>query len=100
MSLRLPITVWWLAQCELLTINYIEMELQQILNKMEADGWEISDDFKTAHGHFLQYFLETVEEALRQPPVSGMLKCASCENTAKKDGLDCYGKCHICTQAF
>lgn len=38
--------------------------------------------------------------ALRQPPVSGMLKCASCENTAKKDGLDCYGKCHICTQAF
>lgn len=45
------------------------MELQQILSKMEADGWEISDDFKTAHGHFLQYFLETVEEALHQPPV-------------------------------
>lgn len=45
------------------------MELQQILSKMEADGWEIADDFKTAHRHFLQYFLETVEEALRQPPV-------------------------------
>ena len=42
---------------------------------MEADGWEISDDFKTAHGHFLQYFLETVEEALRQPLVSGELNC-------------------------
>ena len=51
------------------------MELQQILSKMEADGWEISDDFKTAHGHFLQYFLETVEEALRQPLVSGELNC-------------------------
>lgn len=47
------------------------MELQQILSKMEADGWEISNDFKIAHGHFLQYFLETVEAALRQPPVSG-----------------------------
>ena len=45
------------------------MELQQILSKMEADGWEISNDFKIAHGHFLQYFLETVEAALRQPPV-------------------------------
>ena len=45
------------------------MELQQILSKMEADGWEIADDFKTAHGHFLQYFLETVEEALRQTRV-------------------------------
>lgn len=44
--------------------------------------------------------LEAENEALRQPLVSGMLKCASCENTAKKDGLDCYGKCHICTQAF
>ena len=39
-------------------------------------------------------------EQLRQPPVSGMLKCASCDNTAKKEGLDCYGKCHVCTQAF
>ena len=38
--------------------------------------------------------------ALRQPLVSGMLKCTSCDNTAKKEGLDCYGKCHICTQAF
>ena len=47
------------------------MELQQILSKMEADGWEISNDFKIAHGHFLQYFLETVEAALRQPTVSG-----------------------------
>ena len=55
------------------------MELQQILSKMEADGWEISDDFKTAHGHFLQYFLETVEEALRQPPVSGSLPLFKCK---------------------
>ena len=39
-------------------------------------------------------------EQLRQPLVSGMLKCVSCENTSKKEGLDCYGKCHICTQAF
>lgn len=54
------------------------MELQQILSKMEADGWEISNDFKIAHGHFLQYFLETVEEALRQPPVSGQLLCYLC----------------------
>ncbi len=45
-------------------------------------------------------YLKIENQALRQPPVSGMLKCASCENTAKKDGLDCYGKCHICTQAF
>ena len=58
------------------------MELQQILSKMEADGWEISDDFKTAHGHFLQYFLETVEEALRQPRVmvrSEQLSCPNCK---------------------
>lgn len=48
--------------------------------------------------HRRQY--EAQQEALRQSAVSGMLKCASCENTAKKDGLDCYGKCHICTQAF
>lgn len=47
------------------------MELQEILSKMEADGWEISDDFKTAHRHFLQYFIETVETALRQTDVSG-----------------------------
>lgn len=60
------------------------MELQQILSKMEADGWEISNDFKIAHGHFLQYFLETVEAALRQPPVSGLLPmpefCENCED--------------------
>lgn len=50
----------------------------------------------------IEYIGLIMEEyaALRQPPVSGMLKCTSCENTAKKDGLDCYGKCHICTQAF
>lgn len=48
----------------------IKMELQKILSKMEAEGWQIDDDFKTAHGFFLQYFLETVEE-FRQPDVVG-----------------------------
>lgn len=67
------------------------MELQQILSKMEADGWEISNDFKIAHGHFLQYFLETVEEALRQPPVSGRSEqlhlCPVCNEKAGKSYL-------------
>lgn len=47
----------------------------------------------------IEYIALIMEEyvALRQPLVSGMLKCASCENTAKKDGLDCYGKFHIWT---
>ena len=46
------------------------MELQEIISKMESDGWKIADDFKIAHGHFLQYFLETVEQALRIHDVS------------------------------
>jgi hypothetical protein len=63
------------------------MELQQILSKMEADGWEIADDFKKVHGHFLQYFLETVEEELRQPPVmvrSEQLPCYHCGRPLKE----------------
>lgn len=58
---------------------------------MEADGWEISDDFKTAHGHFLQYFLETVEEALHQPPVmvrSEQLPCSHCGRPLKEHSKD------------
>lgn len=67
------------------------MELQQILSKMEADGWEISNDFKTAHGHFLQYFLETVEEALRKRPVV----CDGCGS--KFDVMDIsFGACCCC----
>ena len=62
------------------------MELQQILSKMEADGWEISNDFKIAHGHFLQYFLETVEAALRQPPVSGQLLLKKLETKLNTSG--------------
>lgn len=70
------------------------MELQQILSKMEADGWEIADDFKKAHGHFLQYFLETVEEALRQPPVIGSV-CDGCGS--KFDAMDIsVGACYCC----
>lgn len=69
------------------------MELQQILSKMEADGWEMSDDFKTAHGHFLQYFLETVEEALRQPPVSGSV-CPDC--LMGRDEFEPEWKCSDC----
>lgn len=70
------------------------MELQQILSKMEADGWEISDDFKTAHGHFLQYFLETAEEALRQPPVISSV-CDGCGS--KFDAMDIsVGVCYCC----
>lgn len=38
------------------------MELDYILSKMENEGWQIDPDFKEAHKHFLQYFLETVEE--------------------------------------
>jgi hypothetical protein len=59
------------------------MELQEILSKMEADGWEISDDFKTAHKHFLQYFIETVETALRQPYVIKSV-CDVCDSTTDK----------------
>ncbi len=59
------------------------MELQQILSKMEVEGWEIADDFKTAHGYFLQYFLETVEEALRQPTVIKSV-CDVCDSTTDK----------------
>lgn len=70
------------------------MEVQQILSKMESEGWEISDDFKTAHGHFLQYFLETVEEALRQPPVSG--ECEHPYHAVLGDGEMQPAKCLKC----
>lgn len=70
------------------------MELQQILSKMEADGWEISKDFKIAHGHFLQYFLETVEEALRQPPVSGSV-CAH-KNKKESEFMSTHWYCSDC----
>ena len=69
------------------------MEIQQILSKMEADGWEISNDFKIAHGHFLQYFLETVEAALRQPPVSGALPISEIVDCGK-DGK--FKVCNVC----
>lgn len=78
------------------------MELIEIVKKrLEAKGWDFASDYWDDEelASFHEIILET-EAALRQQPVSGMLKCASCENTAKKDGLDCYGKCHICTQAF
>ena len=74
------------------------MELQQILSKMEADGWEIADDFKKVHGHFLQYFLETVEEALRQPPVIGSVcHCKRCNCEIRNDVGD--GLCAECWSA-
>lgn len=69
------------------------MELQQILSKMEADGWEISNDFKIAHGHFLQYFLETVEAALRQSPVIGSV-CHDC--LMGRDEFEPEWKCPDC----
>lgn len=72
------------------------MKADEILKKHE--------DENEMHFHEVdrKWIIEAMEEyaVLRQTLVSGMLKCASCENTAKKDGLDCYGKCHICTQAF
>ena len=77
----------------------MEEEIINKAKKMLTNADTGANDCK----HYNNGFMDGVEyaiKALRQPPVSGMLKCASCENTAKKDGLDCYGKCHICTQAF
>ena len=69
--------------------QWLEQQIERCLN---------DKDLQREHWAFCKAYEKFT--ALRQPLVSGMLKCASCENTAKKDGLDCYGKCHICTQAF
>ena len=79
--------------------------MTDLQKEFEATGytsWINADLYPDGKIYTQEYtqWLERQVLALRQPPVSGMLKCASCENTAKKDGLDCYGKCHICTQAF
>ena len=71
-------------------------------NTFEYWKQNAEENYLTTPISVLKYItvLEEQAEQLRKHAVSGMLKCASCENTAKKDGLDCYGKCHICTQAF
>lgn len=45
--------------------------------------------------------LDVVKKYFALASVSSMLKCDSCGITVgSRDALDCYNKCHICTQAF
>ena len=75
--------------------------MKEFINKW-SNWWILNPKRKQLDDAFEKELNELIEReiALRQPPVSGMLKCVSCDNTAKKEGLDCYGKCHICTKAF
>ncbi len=89
-GLKCPITVWRLAQCELLTTKFdTKMKMNYSYNEMKR-AFECGRNFQLTGENNFQELIEELNQALRQPPVMPSLPNGEKVLTALKELSDCF----------